>query len=321
MGSWPPSITDEQSDTAPMVARPSDAASASTIRPTSEGPRFAAPSVVNSAFSAVSDNRQGRALRGTDARRSNLSLVLQCLYDQPDLSRAEVARRTGLTRATVSDLVAVLVDEGLVAETGRGGGAQVGKPSVMLGIRDAWDIIALDLSAPSEVVGAIHSLRGERRHTIALPLGGATGQAAVDLVCNLIDQLAAAAEHPLLGIGVGTPGTIDADGVVLTSRSFGWHNVPLQELLRAHSGLPVAVVNDANAAAVAEQAFANGPANLLRVQITLGVGAGLLLGGQLVVGTSAAAGEIGHLVVEYQGQKCLCGKRGCLETWASVPAL
>jgi len=305
-----------------MAARPFDDATPPPIQGlVGSGQRFAAPSNLNSAFRPDADSHQSRALRGTDARRSNLSMVLQCLYDQPDLSRAEVARRTGLTRAAVSELVGVLVEDGLVAETGRGSGAQVGKPAIMLGIRDVLDIVTLDLSAPSEIVGAVHSLRGKRRHTISLPLRGATGQAAIDLVRELTDQLLAAAGNPVLGIGVGSPGTIDSNGEVLISRAFGWHHVPLQEMLHQHTGLPVAVVNDANAAVVAEQAFANGPSNLLRVQITQGVGAGLLLGGQLWVGTSAAAGEIGHLVVEYKGQKCLCGKHGCLETWASVSAL
>lgn len=293
---------------AAAVARPADAA------------RYTTPSLVNSAFQARGETL-AKVVRGPDARRSNLALVLQCLYDQPDLSRAELARRTGLTRAAVSDLVAELVDDDLVAETGRVGGAQVGKPGTMLAVRDTRDIIALDLSAPDEVTGAIYSLRGLHRSSSALPLAGATGEAAVGLVVRLIDQLLGQAANPVLGIGVGTPGTIDAHGVVLTARSFGWHNLPLCDILARHTGLPVAVINDANAAAVAEQAFAGGPADLLRVQVALGVGAGLLLGGQVVIGTSAAAGEIGHLVVEYQGQKCLCGKRGCLETWASVPAL
>ena len=291
----------------------------SPVGPASARAGEATPSLVNSAYHPAGTGA-GRVVRGADARRSNLALVLQCLYDQPDLSRAELARRTGLTRAGISDLVAELVADGLVAETGRLG-AQVGKPGTMLAIRDARDIIALDLSAADTLNGGVYSLRGQRRCTRTVPLAGATGDAAVDLVYRLVDDLLAAAQHPVLGIGVGSPGTIDARGMVLTSRSFGWHVLPLQDLVAAHSGLPVAVINDANAAAVAEQAFAGGPADLLRVQIALGVGAGLLLGGQVVVGLSAAAGEIGHLVVDYQGQKCLCGKRGCLETWASVPAL
>ena len=279
-----------------------------------------APSLVNSAYNSSGES-SGRVVRSSDARRSNRALVLQCLYDQPDLSRAELARRTGLTRAGISDLVAELVEDGLVAETGRVSGAHLGKPGTMLEVRDALDIVALDLSVPSQLTGTIHSVRGVPRSSAAIPLEDATGQRAVQLVLQLIDQLMALADHPVLGIGVGSPGTIDANGTVLTSRAFGWHHLPLRDIIAAHTGLPVAVINDANAAAVAEQAFAGGPGDLLRVQVAVGVGAGLLLGGQVVVGTSAAAGEIGHLVVEHQGAKCLCGKRGCLETWASVPAL
>jgi len=286
--------------------------------PTTTRPGMAEQALLTSPFHAPGSSQ--RVVRGGDTRRSNRALVLQCIYDQPDLSRAEVARRTGLTRAGISAIVADLVADGLVEETGRTA-TQIGKPATMLTVSEAQDIIALDLSAPDVLVGTVHSIRGLRVTSLSLPLNGETGGDAVDLICQLIDRLIDDCRHRVLGIGVGSPGTIDAHGMVLTSRSFGWDHLPLQYILAEHTGLPVAVINDANAAAVAEQAFAGGPGDMLRVQIALGVGAGLLLGGQVLVGKSAAAGEIGHLVVEYQGQKCTCGKRGCLETWASVPAL
>ncbi|MDQ7991703.1 MAG: ROK family transcriptional regulator [Propionicimonas sp.] len=263
-----------------------------------------------------------RTTRPEDGRRNNLSLVLQSLYDEPQLSRADLARRTGLTRVTISDLVAELIADALVAETGTTAGSRPGKPATMLSVRaDTRDIVALDLSAPRLLTGGVYSLRGDQRHAAQRDLGTATGEDAYAAVADLAAQLIAAADNPVLGVGVGTPGTVDRQGSVIAAPNLAWHNLALQQRLATQLDLPVHVENDANAAVLAERAFAAGPDNLIRVQISRGVGAGLLIAGSVVTGTSAAAGEIGHVVIDYAGTPCPCGKNGCLETWLSVPSL
>lgn len=263
-----------------------------------------------------------RSTRPEDGRRANLSLVLQSLYDEPQLSRADLARRTGLTRVTISDLVAELMDESLVAETGTTAGARPGKPATMLSVRDdTRDLIALDLSAPQTITGGVYSLRGQLRHSAARDLGTATGEDAYTAVVDLARELIRATERPILGVGVGTPGTVDRHGSVIAAPNLDWYNLPLQHRLTADLELPVHVENDANVAVLAERAFADGPDNLIRIQISRGLGAGLLIAGSVVTGSSAAAGEIGHVVIDYQGTPCPCGKNGCLETWLSVPSL
>ncbi|MFZ0530321.1 MAG: ROK family protein, partial [Propionicimonas sp.] len=122
-------------------------------------------------------------------------------------------------------------------------------------------------------------------------------------------------------LGVGTPGTVDAAGTVLAAPNLHWHGVALQDRLADDLGVPVRVENDANIAVLAERRFAGGPENLVRVQLTRGVGAGLLVDGVLVRGVASDAGEIGHVVIDEAGERCGCGKSGCLETWISVPAL
>lgn len=262
-----------------------------------------------------------RTTRPEDGRRNNLSLVLQSLYDEPQLSRADLARRTGLTRVTISDLVAELIADTLVVETGTTAEARPGKPATMLSVRaDTRDLIALDLSAPGVFTGGVYSLRGDLRHTAQRDLGTATGEDAYAAVVGLATEFIAAAEHPVLGIGVGTPGTVDRQGTVIAP-NLAWHNLALQHRLATELRLPVHVENDANAAVLAERAFAAGPDNLIRIQISRGVGAGLLIAGSVVTGSSAAAGEIGHVVIEDGGAPCPCGKNGCLETWLSVPSL
>jgi len=263
-----------------------------------------------------------RKLRPEDARRSNLALVLQAIYDDPQLSRADLARTTGLTKVTVSDLVAELIGADLVHESGTSGVSRPGKPSMLLGFNaSARDILALDLAAPDQLRGAILSLRGEPVLTRVRQLDGAVGADALAAARELAQELAAAATRPILGLGVGTPGTVNSDGTVLAAPNLHWHDVPLQQLLAADLGLPVRVENDANVAVLAERRFAGGPDDLVRVQLSRGVGAGLLVGGQLVRGAASDAGEIGHVVIDESGDLCSCGKTGCLETWTSVPAL
>jgi len=263
-----------------------------------------------------------RLTRPRDGRRSNLALVLQSLYDEPQLTRADLARLTGLTKVTISDIVSELIDESLVEETGITTGLRPGKPAATLAVRDdTVDIMALDLSGSEILRAGLYSLRGAKQSEVRVSLDGRTGEEAVAAVVDLAQRCASKATHPILGIGVGSPGTVDGSGTVLSAPNLDWHQVGLQDIIVSALNLPTVVQNDANAAVIGEKAFANGGATMLRVQISRGVGAGILLSGVLVLGTSGAAGEIGHLVIERQGERCSCGKRGCLETWISTPAL
>jgi len=263
-----------------------------------------------------------RKLRPEDARRSNLALVLQAIKGTPQLSRADLARATGLTKVTISDLVAEQIAADLVRESGTSDASRPGKPSTLLELNPhGRDVLAMDLSAPDRLRGAVISLRGEPILTRERPLNGAVGEPALAAVRALAAELAAAATRPILGLGVGTPGTVDTTGTVLSAPNLHWSTVPLRELLEGDLGLPVRVENDANVAVLAERRIAGGPDDLVRIQLSRGVGAGLLIAGRLVHGAASDAGEIGHVAIDDSGPQCGCGKLGCLETWVSVPAL
>jgi len=268
-------------------------------------------------------NQSGsRTLRPQDGRRSNLSLVLQSLYDEPQLTRADLARSTGLTKVTISDLVSELIDEELVQETGITVGIRPGKRAATLAVRDdTRDIIALDLASAKVMKAGVFTVKGWKRAQVSIDLDGRTGNDAVAAVMDLVEACVAQATRPVLGIGIGSPGTVDAYGTVIAAPNLGWHDLPLQDVVAERFGLPVVVQNDANTAVIGEKAFAEASGNILRVQIARGVGAGILLSGSLVMGAEGAAGEIGHVVIEHNGALCSCGKRGCLETWISAPAL
>ena len=271
----------------------------------------------------------GRALRPTTkllpehTRGHNRSLVLQTVYRVGQQSRADIARETGLTRVTVSDLVAELIAEGLVIETGQREDARPGKPATLLELdRTAFQIIGIDLSEYAIFRGAVLDLDGHIVHRAEVPLGRAAGADATALVIRLAESLVAQATLPILGLGVGSPGVVDLAGVVLSAPNLGWLGEDLQGILSTRFGLPVVVANDANAAALAEHSFGDADSDMMLVKVGHGVGAGLLLDGTPLFGSRFAAGEIGHVVVGTDGGlECVCGKHGCLETWLATPRL
>ncbi len=267
--------------------------------------------------------RPGARVRPEHARRHNRALVLQTLYHAEGLSRADLAREVGLTRVTISDLVADLIAEDLVVELGVRADSRPGKPATLLDInRAGFAILAMDLSKDAVFRGVITDLDGSVLHREELDVTGLTGDAAVEAAGSVLDRLVDAATSPVLGVGVGSPGIVDADGTVLRAPNLGWYELPLQSLLADRTGLPVLVANDANTAALAERTFAGADENMMLVRVGRGVGAGLVVGGALIQGASSAAGEIGHVVVGTNGgERCACGKQGCLETWLAIPRL
>lgn len=265
---------------------------------------------------------QGKVLQ-EDARRHHRALILQQLFSGGPASRADLARATALTRVTVSDLVGEMIRDGLLEELGAPAGSRVGKPPTLVGfVPDAAHVVCLDLSVEDTMTGALVNLAGTVQVRRSVSTGGATGPDALILVHRLTADLVAAATRPVLGVGVGTPGVVDADGTVLDAPNLGWADVHLARSLHEALGLPVFVANDANTAALAEHTFGHaGEGGLMLVRIGKGVGAGLILGGQLLHGHRAAAGEIGHVVIDPAGTTCACGRVGCLETVLGVPRL
>lgn len=253
----------------------------------------------------------------------NNRLILKTIYNHDQLSRADIARITSLTRVTVSDNVAELITEGLVAEVGQGLSAG-GKPPTLLSlVEDSRHLIGLDLGN-SQFQGAVVNLRGHLRHRVSLPVTGHDGESALELVYELLDQLVTTTTQPLLGIGIGTPGVIDsANGVVRRAVNLNWRDLPLRDLLTARYGLPVYVANDSQVAALAEYTFGQhkNRSNLIVIKVGRGIGAGLVINDQLFYGDGFGAGEIGHVVVVEDGAECSCGNRGCLETVASSRAV
>ena len=261
-----------------------------------------------------------------DARRQNRSLLLRALFRAGPMSRADLARASGLTPTTVSTVIGELVDAGMIEAAGRAPTGSVGKPATLVSVvADARHVVCLDLSSEDEIRGAVVNLACKpviRRSVRRRGRNGklVSGHPLADLAATVARDLARAAERPLLGVGVSTPGVVDTDGVVAKSAHLGFDHLPLGPIIADSLALPVRVANDSHAAALGELALApTASGNLLLLRITEGIGAGIVLNHHLFTGTAHAAGEIGHVVVNPRGDVCVCGNRGCLETVVSVP--
>lgn len=257
-------------------------------------------------------------------KQHNRDLVLRTIFANDPISRAEIARITHLTRTTVSDVVSGLLTEGLVDEVGRGESIGGKTPILLSVIADSRYLIGLNL-AQDKFIGAVVNLRGEIKETVEVEVHDDNGEKALQLVYQILDQLNRKKFKPLVGIGVGAPGLINTrEGIVLNAVNLEWVNLPLGNLLQKKYKLPVLVLNDSQATAIGEYVYGNNhkpDENLIVVNVKHGIGAGILVNGQLFQGDGGGAGEIGHVVVQEDGELCRCGKHGCLETISSARAV
>jgi N-acetylglucosamine repressor len=257
-------------------------------------------------------------------RQHNRSLILRTIFAQNLVSRAELARVTNLTRTTVSEIVSILIEEGLVEEVGMGESMGGKTPILLSVVADSRYLIGLNL-AQDKFIGAIVNLCGEIKEIVEAPVPDGNGQKALAVVYQIIDQLLKKKIRPIVGIGVGTPGLVNTrQGVVVNAVNLDWRDLPLGQLLEKKYRLPVSVLNDSQAAAIGEFVYGadHGSAeNLVVLNMKHGIGAGILINGRLFQGDGGGAGEIGHVMVKPDGDLCRCGKRGCLETVSSSRAV
>jgi len=258
-------------------------------------------------------------------RELNLSLVLRLIHNEAPVSRAEIAKATGLNKSTVSSLVESLLERRLIHETGMSS-VGTGRPATMLEINpQAGGIIGVELGVDFVAV-ALTDFTGNilwRQTETANPTDAyeKTLIQTLELAHKAID-FCKKKELALLGLGLATPGTVDLDkGILIFAPNLQWRNVPLKAFFSEHTGLKVYIENDANAAAVAEHLFGatRKSKNFIFVFAGIGIGGGLFLNGELHRGEVGYAGEIGHspIMAEPFQNPCHCGNRGCWETYAN----
>jgi predicted NBD/HSP70 family sugar kinase/biotin operon repressor len=267
-----------------------------------------------------------------DVRRErNRERLTAALRETGAASRAEVARRTGLSRTTVASLVGDLQAAGVLVERedGTGASARGGRPPRLLSFsRSAGVAIGIDFGKRHLRVAAAdlsHTVLAEAERPARAE---EPAEAGLEAVVALVEEVIAGAgveRSEVVGVGMGLPGPIDRRSGRVGSSSIlpGWIGVRAAEELGSRLALPLSVDNDANLGALAELHWgaAAGRRNVAYLKVSTGIGAGLVVDGRLFHGTGGMAGEIGHTIVDDQGAVCRCGKRGCLETLAGASAL
>ena len=269
----------------------------------------------------------GRNLR--DVRLFNRAMIFRSVREAGTISRAELARNSGLNPATVTHIVRELLEEGLIEEAGFGESSG-GRRSELLRLRaEHRYIVAISLGRRS-IAGMLTDLGMrkviERRLTttsLAHPLE-ITLPALLALIQNLIAG-SGVSPAQISGIGICAPGPLNARrGLLLTPPNFPtWGNTPLQMIVECQTGLPTFIDNDANACALAERWFgmARMIDNFVYILAEGGVGSGIVIGGDIFRGQHDVAGEIGHTTIDMHGPKCDCGNHGCLELYASPASI
>lgn len=263
-----------------------------------------------------------------DLRLANRSTLLRALYFGGPASRLELSQSTGLSTATVTNVIAELLAEGSVSEAGTEE-SQGGRPRTILTIdAEHGYFVGVDVGETHiyvELFDVLMRTRGS--FTFALVSGEHQPERVVRYIVTGLETVlrnAGLTADAVIGIGIGVPGIVERTAQVLVhAPSIGWRDVPLVAMLEEHCTLPLFVDNGAKVMAQAEMWFGagRGVEHLAVVLVGTGIGAGIIANGSLYRGATNSAGEWGHTTLEMDGRICRCGSRGCLEAYAGASAI
>ncbi|MHA1564230.1 MAG: ROK family transcriptional regulator, partial [Alphaproteobacteria bacterium] len=271
----------------------------------------------------------GRNLTGTNhgqTRLYNRRVVLETIRVFGPISRAEIARRTSLMYQTVSNIVGEFRQQQIVHTVGRSKATR-GQPAVLVALNEnAAFTYGLHLNR-NQIRGLLVDLAGNvRAHDVRWVDSPTTAETFTLLgqMTTRLRQSAGIPEEDVIGAGLVLPGPVDDETRLTAALSHPeWQGVEIMETLGGLLGVPVSIERDAQAAALGERLHGEGRAveDFLYIDFGIGLGGGLVLGGQPYRGRHGYAGEIGHYPAVRNGRKCSCGAHGCLETYCSFGAL
>jgi predicted NBD/HSP70 family sugar kinase len=255
------------------------------------------------------------------ARRINRDIVLEHIRVNQPISRAELSRRSGLQRSTVSQIIEQLIREKWVRE-GTQASSTRGRRPTLIELNGDLIVIAVDIH-PSQATVAAVDLSGRLLARSLAPLTSdpaASTRLITSCMLRVLQQLPG---KSIEGIGVSLPGRVDpATQRLIFAPNLRWPDFDLKAAIESQMGLPVTMENAATACLLAELMFGHfdGIRDAVLVTVSEGVGTGLYANGQLLSGLHGMAGEFGHVSLDPSGPACACGRRGCWETFASCRA-
>lgn len=259
-------------------------------------------------------------------RAINRSSILNIIKSDGPIARAEIARIIGLSPATVTGITADLIKEELVEEVSLGDSSG-GRPPILLALKPSGGYVIGIKLMEDHLICALTDLEANVVSQQNISFHTKKPDQAAREISQAVKDTLAKADIPrakLMGVGVGLAGVVDNErGLVRYSPFFGWKNVPLGQKIGSALDVPVYIDNDVNTFAVAESLFgsAEDERDFITVTIGRGIGLGIMSNGVPFRGATGGAGEFGHLVIDEDGPVCSCGNQGCLEVYASEPAV
>ncbi|MHC8563961.1 ROK family transcriptional regulator [Streptomyces albidoflavus] len=255
--------------------------------------------------------------------RANLERVVRAVRLSGSLTQAEIARTTGLSAATVSNIVRELKESGTVEVTPTSASGRRARSVSLSG--DAGIVIGVDFGHTHlrvAVGNLAHQILAEEAEPLDVDASAEQGFDRAELLVGRLLDATGVDRAKVAGVGLGVPGPIDVASGMLGSTSIlpGWSGTQPALALGERIGVPVAVDNDANLGALGELVWGSGRGvrDLAYIKVAGGVGAGLVIDGQIYRGPGGTAGEIGHITLDESGPVCRCGNRGCLETFTAA---
>lgn len=261
----------------------------------------------------------------TSLKENNLIQIVRCLHFQDDCTRVSLSRELGLTQAAITKLVNELISIGLVTETSSIESGK-GRHPIRLKLNgDRYQTLAGRINR-DYVSAGLYDLNGKMYAHLDEPLRPDMDvRKTTNRLKEMLRECMAAAHTRVIGAGLALPGPFDArhGRITLMSGFPGWNSVDLRHEMMETLDLPVFLDQDANCGALAELWYGEhrNIRNMVYIVGDRGVGAGIILNGQIYKGESGFAGELGHMSINCFGPRCECGNRGCLELYASTLAL
>ena|SRR5690625_527614 len=258
----------------------------------------------------------------------NKSIVLNKIRTCEPISRAQIAKETKLTPPTVSSIVRELIEQELVVESELGASQGGRKPTMLLVNKDGFYVIGVD-AGPTSIECILSNLSGQIKERVVTPIKSAatlTNEIFLTTLKETIQQVLSTVKNreKVLGIGMAMHGVVDVEtGTSLFAPILQLGNIPIKEELEREFDTVVQVENDARAMALGESWFGeyDDPTSMIAVNLGSGVGAGVVIDGKVYHGATDIAGEVGHMTIDFNGERCECGNKGCLEAYASAPSI
>ena len=259
-------------------------------------------------------------------RAINRSIILNTIKTYGPIDRAQIARVTGLSPATVTGITSELIETDLVFEKAPGD-SRGGRPPILLAINPKGGYVIGIKLMEDHAIGALTDLEATVIVKDLIQLPDQSTTTVIRVLARLVERLISKAgivKKKLIGVGIGLAGIVDFErGLLRQSPFFGWRDFPIRAQLQPHVKVPVYLDNDVNTLSMAEQWFGAGQGidDFLTLTVGRGIGLGIVANGRFYRGTGGGAGEFGHTLIDPDGPVCDCGKRGCLETYVAYPGL